>query len=127
MDNPFFKLIKAVAWCHARDIIHRDIKPENLLISSTGKLKLCDFGFARPISARSESSRYTGKFELNSCVVFFSPNSCVADWQFLLRYLELRAATPYHETESLVDFSRHGKPPYDQKWSFPAHFRSNSR
>ena len=63
MDNPFFKLIKAVAWCHARDIIHRDIKPENLLISSTGKLKLCDFGFARPISARSESSRYTGKIK----------------------------------------------------------------
>jgi hypothetical protein len=29
------------------------------LISSTGKLKLCDFGFARPVSARSESSRYT--------------------------------------------------------------------
>nr|CBZ42109.1 CDKL5 protein [Oikopleura dioica] len=56
------QLIKAVAWegkCHARDIIHRDIKPENLLISTTGKLKLCDFGFARPVSARSESSRYT--------------------------------------------------------------------
>jgi len=53
------QLTKAVAWCHARDIIHRDIKPENLLISSTGKLKLCDFGFARPVSARSESSRYT--------------------------------------------------------------------
>jgi cyclin-dependent kinase-like len=55
------QLIKAVAWCHARDIIHRDIKPENLLISTTGKLKLCDFGFARPISARSEASRYTGE------------------------------------------------------------------
>jgi len=53
------QLTKAVAWCHARDIIHRDIKPENLLISTTGKLKLCDFGFARPVSARSESSRYT--------------------------------------------------------------------
>ena len=36
---------------------------------------------------------------------FFSPNSCVADWQFF----ELGTGTTYHETESLVDFSRLAK------------------
>ena len=30
--------------------MHRDIKPENLLISKSGVLKLCDFGFARVIN-----------------------------------------------------------------------------
>jgi cyclin-dependent kinase-like len=28
--------------------MHRDIKPENILIED-GKVKLCDFGFARPL------------------------------------------------------------------------------
>jgi cyclin-dependent kinase-like len=48
--NLIYQLCKAIEWCHSREIIHRDIKPENLLISNEGKLKLCDFGFARRIA-----------------------------------------------------------------------------
>ena len=36
------------------EVVHRDIKPENLLIHNhSGKLKLCDFGFARQIPKKT--------------------------------------------------------------------------
>ena len=40
-------LLKGMAFCHSIKIMHRDLKPANLLISSTGVLKIADFGLAR--------------------------------------------------------------------------------
>jgi serine/threonine protein kinase len=40
-------LVSAVAHCHANYVLHRDLKPANLLYSSSGVLKLADFGLAR--------------------------------------------------------------------------------
>lgn len=44
-------LLKGVAFCHSIKIMHRDLKPANLLISSTGVLKIADFGLARVFDA----------------------------------------------------------------------------
>ena len=44
---------RALAYLHARKCIHRDLKGENLLITSNGRIKVTDFGFAR-ITARNE-------------------------------------------------------------------------
>ncbi|PVG00679.1 kinase-like protein [Serendipita vermifera] len=53
-------IARALAYLHARQCIHRDLKGENLLITSNGRLKITDFGFAR-IAARNmeESKRLT--------------------------------------------------------------------
>lgn len=48
-------LTEALYYCHSKYIIHRDIKPENVLLSGDN-VKLCDFGFAKQLSDRSEQS-----------------------------------------------------------------------
>ena len=42
----FTQLVSGVAWMHSKGVGHRDIKPENILLSSSGDLKLADFGLA---------------------------------------------------------------------------------
>lgn len=34
--------------CHAAKVFHRDLKPKNILANADCKLKVCDFGLARP-------------------------------------------------------------------------------
>uniref|UniRef100_A0A8V0XW29 Cyclin-dependent kinase-like 2 n=1 Tax=Gallus gallus TaxID=9031 RepID=A0A8V0XW29_CHICK len=50
-----FQILRGIAFCHSQNIIHRDIKPENILVSQSGVVKLCDFGFARTLAASGEA------------------------------------------------------------------------
>ncbi|XP_076849365.1 cyclin-dependent kinase-like 2 [Brachyhypopomus gauderio] len=46
-----YQVLLAITFCHQHNIVHRDIKPENVLVSQCGVIKVCDFGFARVMSA----------------------------------------------------------------------------
>lgn len=52
------QMLLALADVHAAGIVHRDVKPENILIQSDTddciRVKLCDFGVARPLMVQDE-------------------------------------------------------------------------
>ncbi|XVE49507.1 hypothetical protein DITRI_Ditri01bG0087900 [Diplodiscus trichospermus] len=44
--NILKELVLVIKYCHDMGVVHRDIKPENILLTSSGQMKLADFGLA---------------------------------------------------------------------------------
>ncbi len=56
-----------LAEAHARNVVHRDIKPSNIMLTSSGSVRIVDFGLAHVMSARTASqSGITGTYSYMS-------------------------------------------------------------
>lgn len=52
----FRELVEGLAHIHSRHVIHRDLKPGNIFLSSSGHIKIGDFGLATTFTFHRQSS-----------------------------------------------------------------------
>ena len=60
----------AVDYAHDNGIVHRDIKPANLMIEPDGRVRLADFGIAKPLEA---SGTITSPGEMVGTISYVAP------------------------------------------------------
>ncbi len=56
----FQKVCDAIAYAHAKGVVHRDLKPENLMLGKFGEVLVMDWGLAKVLGERSETSEDGG-------------------------------------------------------------------
>ncbi|GIW97265.1 MAG: hypothetical protein KatS3mg111_0598 [Pirellulaceae bacterium] len=67
------QLCDALQYAHDTDIVHRDIKPENILLSSTGAVKIADFGLSRILKSDASGASLTQTHQVMGTPRYMAP------------------------------------------------------
>jgi serine/threonine protein kinase len=74
----FVQVCHAVEYLHQNGVIHRDLKPGNILVSTSGSVRVLDFGIAR-ITGVGRSAGLTGPQELLLTPGYASPEQLAGE------------------------------------------------
>ena len=75
------EIVAAFSYLHSRHVLYRDLKPENVLLTSSGHIKLSDFGFAKCLSSSEKTYTLCGTPEyLAPEVIRLEGHSYSYDW-----------------------------------------------
>lgn len=75
----FLRVCEAVQYGHGRGVIHRDLKPSNILITSSGRPKVIDFGVAFLAGSDEVDTSITAEGRFVGTLQWSSPEQCGDD------------------------------------------------
>jgi serine/threonine-protein kinase len=73
IDEILEPIANALDYAHSRGVLHRDIKPSNILFGDAGRPVLSDFGVARFLPPRDESTTRGGGLDPPGTTDFLAP------------------------------------------------------
>lgn len=94
-------------YLHSKNIIYRDLKPENIIITSTGYIKLIDFGFAKIIEGKTYTLCGTPEY-LAPEIITNKGHGKPVDWWTLgiLLYEMLCGSDPFTDKDPMMIYQK---------------------
>merc|ERR1719436_1392417 len=124
-DARFYasQILMTLEYLHYCDILYRDLKPENILIDRLGYIRICDFGFAKKMTAgRTWTLCGTPEYLAPEIILSKGYNKAVDYWALGVLIFEMAAGYPPFYADQPIQI-------YEKivtgKVQFPSHFSAH--